>query len=61
MPVQALQYEIDQLKKVSERLQTLADQHPSVTEALIRIAAHVLNTATLLQVLVQSRLPPGTE
>lgn len=49
MPMQALLYEIDQLRKVSERLQTLADQHPSVTEALIRIAAHVLNTATLLQ------------
>jgi len=61
MPLQALVREIDQLKKVGERLQILADDHPSVTEALLTIAGHVLNTATLLQVLIESRLAPETK
>jgi hypothetical protein len=36
---------------VSERLDTLSDQHPRVSEALITISGNVRHTATLLEVL----------
>lgn len=56
MPAQELLSEADQLKKVSARLEVLADLHPVVTEALLTIAGTVLSTATLLEVLVATRL-----
>jgi hypothetical protein len=47
---------------VSERLGSLADEHPVVSEALVAISGSVRHTATLLEVLVMSRMvpPPGT-
>jgi hypothetical protein len=41
---------------VSDRLDTLADQHPLVSEGLITISGSVRNTATLLEVLVATKL-----
>jgi hypothetical protein len=40
------------------RLDSLAEQHPLVTEALISISGSVRNTATLLEVLVATKIAP---
>ena len=48
----AILHEVQQLYNVSDRLDSLAEQHPLVTEALISISGSVRNTATLLEVLV---------
>jgi hypothetical protein len=41
---------------VSERLATLAGNHPLVSEALLTISGNVRNTATLLEVLVVTQM-----
>jgi hypothetical protein len=46
-----LLHEIDQLKLISARLGLLADQHPVMEQEILRIAANVLSTAVLLEVL----------
>jgi hypothetical protein len=43
---------------VSERLDSLAEQHPLVSQALITISGSVRNTATLLEVLVAMKIVP---
>jgi hypothetical protein len=43
---------------VSERLDSLADEHPNVSEALIAISGNVRHTAALLQVLVVTKMGP---
>jgi hypothetical protein len=52
MPFNAILQEVGQLQGVSSRLESLAGQHPGVSEALISISGSVRNTATLLEVLV---------
>ncbi|MGA7559569.1 MAG: hypothetical protein WCF61_03565 [Terriglobales bacterium] len=54
----AILHEVQQLYNVSDRLDTLAEQHPLVTEALITISGNVRNTATVLEVLVATKLAP---
>jgi hypothetical protein len=54
----AILHEAEQLHNVSDRLDSLADQHPLVTEALISISGSVRNTATLLEVLVATKIAP---
>ena len=56
MPSIAILSEVQQLYKVSDRLDSLAEQHPLVSEALITIAGNVRNTATLLEVLVATKV-----
>ena len=56
MAFKAILDEVDQLQNVSTRLEGLADQHPPVTEALITIAGNVRSVATLLAVLVATKL-----
>jgi len=51
-------HEVQQLYNVSDRLDSLAEQHPLVSEALITISGSVRNTATLLEVLVAARMGP---
>ena len=51
-------HEVQQLYNVSDRLDTLAEQHPLVSEALTTISGSVRNTATLLEVLVATRMTP---
>ena len=51
-------HEVQQLYNVSDRLDTLAERHPLVSEALITISGSVRNTATLLEVLVATRMTP---
>ena len=58
MPSTAILHEVQQLYKVSDRLDSLAQQHPLVSEALITIAGNVRNTATVLEVLVATKMPP---
>jgi hypothetical protein len=50
-------HEVQQLYNVSDRLDSLAEQHPLVSEALIGISGSVRNTATLLEVVVAMKMP----
>jgi hypothetical protein len=54
----AILHEVQQLYNVSERLDSLAEQHPLVSQALITISGSVRNTATLLEVLVAMKIAP---
>jgi len=54
----AILHEVQQLYNVSDRLDTLAEQHPLVLVALITISGSVRNTATLLEVLVATKIAP---
>jgi hypothetical protein len=58
MPSIAILREVQQLYKVSDRLDSLAEQHTLVSEALITIAGNVRNTATSLEVLVATKVGP---
>ena len=58
MHAKAILHEVQQLYNVSDRLDTLSAQHPLVSEALITISGSVRNTATLLEVLVATKLAP---
>ena len=53
--------EVQQLYSVSDRLDTLAEQHPLVSDALVTISGSVRNTATLLEVLVEIKMAPSQE
>jgi hypothetical protein len=52
----AILHEVQQLYNVSDRLDLLAEQHPLATEALIAISGSVRNTATLLEVVVATKM-----
>jgi hypothetical protein len=52
----AILHEVEQLYDVSDRLDFLAGQHPLVSEALVTISGSVRNTATLLEVLVATKI-----
>jgi hypothetical protein len=58
MPSTAILQEVHRLYAVSDRLDSLADQHPLVSEALLVISGSVRNTATLLGVLVATKMSP---
>ena len=51
-------HEVQQLYNVSDRLDSLAEQHPLVSDALISISGSVRNTATLLEVLIATKMVP---
>jgi hypothetical protein len=57
MPFEAILREIDQLHNVSTRIEGLAEQHPTMSEALTSIAGNVRETATVLAVLVAVKGP----
>lgn len=59
MAFEAILDEVDQLHNVSTRLEALSDQHPPVSEALLTIAGNVRSTATVLAVLVATKLHSG--
>ena len=58
MPTIAILHEVQRLYGVSGRLDSLAEQHPVVSEALLAISGSVRNTATLLEVLVATKMAP---
>ena len=58
MPSNAILHEAQKLHNVSDRLDSLADEHPLFSEALITISGNVRQTATLLEVLVVTKMGP---
>jgi nitrogen-specific signal transduction histidine kinase len=48
--------EAERLQRLSDRLDSLAEQHPKASDALLRIASGIRNTAVLLEVLVATKL-----
>ena len=60
MPSTALLQEAQRLHGVSDRLDSLAEQHPIVSDAILVISGSVRNTATLLEVLVATKMSPTT-
>ena len=54
----AILQEVQQLYNVSDRLDSVAKQHPLVSEALATISGSVRNTATLLEVVVATKMAP---
>jgi hypothetical protein len=58
VPTNAILREARQLHSVSDRLDSLAERHPLVSEALNTISGNVRRTATLLEVLVMTRMGP---
>ena len=56
MPFQSILDEVEHLNGVSVRLEGLADQHPHATQELLTIAGNVRSVATLLAVLVATKL-----
>ena len=59
MAFKAILDEVDQLQNVGTRLEGLAEQHPPMTEALMTIAGNVRSVATILAVLVATKLHGG--
>ncbi len=56
MPFEAILCEVERLHDVSERLAVLAERHPLVSEALLTISGSVRNSATVLGVLVATKM-----
>jgi len=58
MPATEILQEVQHLYGVSDRLDSLAEGHSVVSEALLVISGSVRNTATLLEVLVATKMEP---
>jgi len=56
MAFEAILDEVEKLHNVSSRLEGLAEHHPPMTDALLRIAGNVRGTATLLALVVAVKL-----
>jgi hypothetical protein len=56
----AILFEAKQLHNVGDRLDLLADVIPGVSEALLAISGNIRQTATLLEVLVATKMRPVT-
>jgi hypothetical protein len=56
MPFEAILCEVERLHDVSERLAALAELHPGVWQALMSISGSVRNTATVLGVLLATKM-----
>ena len=56
MAFEAILAEVDQLNLAGDRIEGLAEHHPPVSEALVTIAGNVRATATVLAVLVETKL-----
>jgi len=54
----AILHEVQQLYNISDRLDLLAEKHPLMSEALLGISGSLRNTATLLEVLVATKMLP---
>jgi hypothetical protein len=51
--------EIDRLRSVSERIQTLADKHPGMEDGLLSVAGNIRSIATVLDVFTLIRSKAG--
>jgi len=54
----AILHEVQQLYNISDRLDLLAEKHALLSEALLSISGSLRNTATLLEVLVATKMLP---
>jgi hypothetical protein len=59
MAFEAILAEVEQLNLSGDRIEGLAEHHPPVSEALVSIAGNVRTTATVLAVLVETKLRGG--
>ena len=59
MPFEAILDEVERLHSVGSRLEALAESHPAVFDELLAVAGNVRNTATVLAVLVATRMNTG--
>ena len=59
MAFKAILDEVEQLNLAGDRIEGLAERHPPVSEALISIAGNVRSTATVLALLVETKLRGG--
>jgi hypothetical protein len=57
----AILREARQLRAVSDRLDSLAEEHPIASEALIIISGNVRHSAVLLEVLAMTKMGPLPE
>ena len=53
--------EAQNLSTVSARLDTRADQYPTVSEALLAISGNIRDYAVLLELLVTTKISPDLE
>jgi hypothetical protein len=51
--------EIDRLRGVSERIETLADNHPGMEQGLVSVAGNIRSIATVLDVFTLIRSKAG--
>jgi hypothetical protein len=51
--------EIDRLRSVSDRIETLADEHPGMEQGLVSVAGNIRNIATVLDVFTLIRSKAG--
>jgi hypothetical protein len=58
-PFEDILKEAGHLNRVSDRLEFLADQHPSVEDALMSVSGNVRNTATALEIFALFRTRSG--
>jgi hypothetical protein len=61
MPAAAILQEVQRLYATSDRLEVLAEKNPLLAEALLIISGSLRNTATLLEVLVATKILPVAE
>ena len=59
MPYEAIIDEVDRLHQVGERLEGLAEYHPLVSQELLTIAGNVRSIATVVGVLLATKLHGG--
>jgi hypothetical protein len=59
MAFEAIMAEVDQLNLASDRIEGLASHHLPVSSALMSIAGNIRATATVLAVLVETKLRRG--
>jgi hypothetical protein len=57
-PFEDMLQEVNQLRSVSERLQSLADKHPAVEDGLVGISGNIRDIATILDVFAVIRNRP---
>ena len=56
MSANTILLEVQKLNDVSDRLRSLAGQHPVVSEGLLAISSHVRNSATILEELATTKM-----
>jgi hypothetical protein len=56
MALESILDEVEQLHNVSSRLEGLAEEHPTVLDAILSVAGSVRGAATILAVLVATKL-----